>query len=285
MKGYIIYMRQVFKLIVFLSVFVLAMPVLNIKGFMQVKKVAIIDTGFDFKSKWRDAHRHGLVRPKLCKTGHKDFTGTGIQDTSGHGTQVASIIAKEARNARYCLVILKVWDEKTRDVASYLYEKAIRYANALNVDVINISGGGKVFSIQEYLAVKRALDRGIIIVAAAGNEGQEVNHIVHSVKINAKQYVEVTYINRKILSLTNKPVKAYFPACYDSRIISVVNIDSYMAEGDRITNYGRAFNSYASGDNITSLLPNEKYGRMSGTSMSAPKKVGEILRNWKKRGI
>jgi hypothetical protein len=54
--------------------------------------VAVIDTG-------------KAVDPKLkyCKYGHKDITGTGLEDNNGHGTNVASLIAREAKGANYCV--------------------------------------------------------------------------------------------------------------------------------------------------------------------------------------
>lgn len=251
-------------------------------------KVAVLDSGFDFKSTWQDAKSQGLVVPKLCKEGHKDFTNTNLNDNHGHGTHVAGIIAKYAGNADYCLVILKIYDPKTRSIEPEASTtKAMRYARAIGASIINYSGGGVGFNIGEYIEVKKNLDSGIVIVAAAGNEKEQNDYQIHSVKFSyfgknselAMYRYTITYINRKTLQITDKaPKNPYYPAAYDPRIISVMSYDKTKRHS--FSNYGAAYNSMSDGYDILSLMPDNMYGKLSGTSMAAPKKTGQIIENW-----
>lgn len=203
-------------------------------------KVAVIDTGFDFNSKWS-------IQPKLCATGHKDFTGTGLQDNHGHGTHIAGLIAKYAGEANYCLVIIKFFDPKEYKPDNVKHSTdAFNYAVDQEVDVINYSGGGTEYSEEEYNAVLKALNADITIVAAAGNE-------------------------RSDLTKTT-----YYPALYDSRIEVVGAID---ANADRIpaSNYGPQVDAYEQGKNVLSNLPNNSYGYMTGTSQATAIHTGKIV--------
>ena len=64
-------------------------------------KVAVIDTGLNFQDDRFNRH--------LCRSGHKDFTDSGLNDTNGHGSTVVSLIEKYARNANYCFLIYKFY--------------------------------------------------------------------------------------------------------------------------------------------------------------------------------
>ena len=153
-------------------------------------KIAVIDTGFDFKKS---------KSVKLCKSGHKDFTGTGIHDLNGHGTNVAGLIAKGNVNVDYCLVIVKGLGGIFPFASSIA---ALRYVKHLDVDMINLSYGGLSTSVEERRHIKDILGKGIKVVAAAGNEDIDLNKEC-----------------------------SYFPACYDKRIIVVGNYGTN-------TNYG-----------------------------------------------
>lgn len=242
-------------------------------------KIAVLDTGFDLKSDWEDASEFGLKKPVLCKKGHKDFTGTSIQDTHGHGTHVAGIIAKYAKK-KYCLVILKTHDSTS--LSQDETYRAINHAIKIGVDVISYSGGGSSFILKEYLAVKKALDAGILLVTAAGNDNERHDYQIHSVKImiksNKRHDYKIKYINRRTLAITSKRQKGYYPAAYDSRIISVKSYNNSERHG--FSNYGDAYGYQDNGENVLSLLPNNVYGKMSGTSMATPKKTAQIINNW-----
>ena len=230
-------------------------------AFSQTIKVGVIDTGFDFVSTWNN--KKGIVKPILCDKGHKDFVVpieniNYLVDNHGHGTHVAGLIAKHAKDADYCLIITKFYDPKaagqdyinsnnlTRTVS------AIRHLIKQDVDIINFSGGGLSRSEEECQAVKEALDKGILFVTAAGNEKS---------------------------NLTKK--KAYYPAMCDDRVVVVTNLSedgktlmpssNYSASGSIDT-----FNER--GSNQMSTLPGDIIGPMSGTSQAAAAMSGKLVK-------
>ncbi len=99
-----------------------------------------------------------------------------------HGTIVAGIAAAEGNNAagiagitwRAQIMPLKALDDKgegdTRNIV-----RAIDYAIANKADIINLSFVGTDYSNALAMAIKKAYDAGIIVVAAAGNEAGEGN--------------------------------------------------------------------------------------------------------------
>lgn len=260
-------------------------------------KVAVIDTGFDFQSNWKkynhmqqDGDGNLLVKPKLCNHGHKDFTGTGLEDNHGHGTHVAGIIGKYARGANYCLVIIKYHDKNAKVSGETNLKntvKALNYARKLGVDIINYSGGGKSFDIMEYLSVRKILNRGILLIAAAGNDSLTVDHHVLKVDIKFK-YVgknetvvhkfKPYFINKKTSEIsTDLPESMYYPAAYDPRIIAVESVDR-DGKYAKSSNKGAAFAFKELGVNVISLLPDNSIGRMTGTSQATPTRTGKIIK-------
>lgn len=206
-------------------------------------KVAVIDTGFDFNSKW-------TTQPKLCTTGHKDFTGTGIQDTHGHGTHIAGLIAKYAKDSDYCLIILKFWD-KSSNIGVQSTIDAFKWAVDLKVDYINYSAGGTEFNRQERDAVLNALNANITVVVAAGNEGKSYDK------------------------------QAYYPALYDSRIVVVGNVDT-NGKWHSSSNYGKQVDVVEMGVNVLSLGLNSTYAVLTGTSQATAIHTGKLLYKFKK---
>jgi len=119
--------------------------------------------------------------------------------------------------------------------------KAINYAVDHGANIINYSGGGPEFSEEEYLAIKRAEARGVLFVAAAGNEHQD----------------------------TDKVENYYYPSAYRlSNIISVAATDP----SNRLlssSNWGKKkVDVAAPGESIFSTLPGGRYGSMTGTSQA-----------------
>ncbi|MEG0090218.1 MAG: S8 family serine peptidase, partial [Oscillospiraceae bacterium] len=122
----------------------------------------------------------------------KNFLGGGNYpdnwgDTLGHGTLVAGLLAAKANNGKgvagltdhASILALRCFapkesgsmDSGSGDVSVIM--EALGYAISQNVDVINMSFGGSdaelLKPIEEQL--KKAADKGILLVAAAGNDG------------------------------------------------------------------------------------------------------------------
>jgi serine protease AprX len=149
--------------------------------------VAVIDSGI---TNWHD----DLYRNTNRISHFKDFTNetrvwsNGSYDDYGHGTHVAGIIAGTgydsggkhkgiAPGAK--IVGLKVMDRLGHGYMSDVIaaiDYAISVKGTYNIRVINLSVAAGVF--ESYwldpltLATKRAVDNGIVVVASAGNLGQ-----------------------------------------------------------------------------------------------------------------
>ena len=223
--------------------------------------VAVIDTGFDFQSNWKVLLKSypTLKMPRLCKFGHKDFTGTGLSDRNGHGTHIAGIIAQQAFNENYCIVVIKYFDPSQNYLSTDNLEqtrKSFELAINLKVKIINYSGGGEERSEAECLLIKKALDAGIVVVAAAGNEKNNINK------------------------------NPYYPAMCDSRVRAVANIDR---SGQVVPSSNFTDNSPKSrflykemGNQVLSIIPNNQIGFMTGTSQAAAVETGKVIVSMKK---
>lgn len=171
-----------------------------------------------------------------------------LDDNHGHGTHIAGIIGAEASNKKgisgispnVSLMVLKYFDPKVPNTDNLKNTiSAIRYAVKMGAHIINYSGGGTDYSQEEHDAVELADKKGILFVAAAGNE-----------RSNSDQH-------------------HYYPADYGLKnIISVTAIDP-TTEVLASSNYGTlTVDIAAPGQNILSCLPNNSYGLMTGTSQA-----------------
>lgn len=139
-------------------------------------KVAVIDTGFD------SAYNKKV---KLCPNGHKDFTGEGLYDTNGHGTNVVGLITTHA-TGNYCIVLIKAFSSIIPGTHT---TEALTYAYQIGADIINLSGGGKGVIESEKQIVLKLLKKNVILAFAAGNDKKNLDKDC-----------------------------SYYPACYDKEI-------------------------------------------------------------------
>lgn len=206
--------------------------------------VAVIDTGLDksvvdLYSEPNDS----WYEKGICKYGHKSFANS-LYDDNGHGTNISGLIHKYAEGADYCQVIITYYEPHSDYNAENMI-KAIEHAVNIKVDVINISGGGIEGIPEEKAAIKRALDAGIVVITAAGNEG--------------KSYDE----------------QGYYPALYYPEIIVV---GSKNRAGDRLpsSNYSnkKEIDYYENGFEEVGV-----YGRpLTGTSQATAIRTGKEIR-------
>jgi thermitase len=215
--------------------------------------VAVIDTGID--------SHHPDLKPNLWKAPLKssvygwDFVTKQANpiDTHGHGTHIAGIIGSIANPKtgtagvaqQVQIMPIRYYSESAPgnvNLANTI--KALHYAIDNGARIINYSGGGPEYSEAEFQAMKKAEERGVLIVAAAGNEGQN----------------------------TDLDQNRYYPAAYEHKglknIISVASID---VDGRLLSssNYGvKSVDIAAPGEGILSTIPNAKYGKLTGTSQA-----------------
>ena len=134
-------------------------------------KVAVIDTGVDFN------------HPDLFGWGPDGKVVGGYNfiredelplDTNGHGTQVAGIIAADGQAigvAPKAKILAYKVSEDGEGVSSELIIRAIEKAIEDGADIINISLGVNKTNAKIDRAVNIALEAGIFVVTAAGNDG------------------------------------------------------------------------------------------------------------------
>lgn len=135
--------------------------------------IAVIDSGI--------SPQHEDLNPQQIAPGFNFLNHTtNVIDRTGHGTQIAGIIAAGSNNhvgiagllSEVTLLPLKVFDEGASNVSVAI--RAIHDAVTIHgADVLNLSWGipGGVSSLALENAINFAYEQGVIIVAAAGNLG------------------------------------------------------------------------------------------------------------------
>lgn len=233
-------MKYLILAIVLLSSCSLAITVDSTRFFPVTRKtikIAVIDTGINLKN----------INVNICPNGLIDYTGTGIQDTHGHGQNIAHIIGSHLKGINYCLYIIKFTVSQKTD-RNYSVE-SFRKARDLKVDIINYSAGGDGPLEAEENVIKD-LDRlAIPVITAAGNDHTDLS-------------MRCTY----------------FPACYIEQNVVVVGSMTDKREVSSFSNYGPGIiNFYWYGEN-------QDYGgyEFSGTSQATAHVTGLLAKGWKK---
>ena len=130
--------------------------------------IAVLDTGIV---------SNRITDEYLCKGGHVDLTGKGIEDVNGHGTHVAGLIANRMNKEKQCILVVKWYhDEQTSSRVVLGTAIAIMYARSLNPIIINLSLGGESFITEERDEIKKALAANIRVVVASGNRSKNLDN-------------------------------------------------------------------------------------------------------------
>ncbi|WP_392531916.1 S8 family peptidase [Nostoc sp. C117] len=228
--------------------------------------VAVIDTGVDYN--------HEDLKNNIW-TNSKEIPGNGIDDdgngyvddnygwnfsdnnnntldNNGHGTHVSGTIAGENNNYGVTgiaydakIMPVKVLNESGSGSYSSI-AKGIHYAVDNGANVINLSLGGAYSNRTLESAINYASSKGVIVVMAAGNDGES---------------------------------SPDYPARYASKSgIAVGAVDKNNNIADFSDRSGTNQIAYvtAPGVKVYSSLPNNQYATYSGTSMAAPHVAGVV---------
>ncbi|NOX62903.1 MAG: S8 family serine peptidase [Chloroflexi bacterium] len=169
-----------------------------------------------------------------------------VDDWHGHGSHVAGIVAARMNNGRGIAGIAP----KTKVMAVGVFSppgfgtfadevEAILYATDMGASVINLSLGSTAYSLGEQRAVEYAVRHGVVVVAAAGNNGREIHH---------------------------------WPAAHEAAI--AVAATTATDQRASYSNMGDYIDVAAPGSSIWSLNRWGGYVANSGTSMAAPHVAG-----------
>ena len=207
--------------------------------------VAVIDSGVDA--------RHPQLRGKVVRgADFLDPSGDGATDCVGHGTAVASIIAAEARRGvqfrglapRARILPVRVSEqwmingrEVGRTVTAAEFARAIRWAVDRGADVLNLSVVLYEDDPAVRSAVRYALDRDVVVVAAVGNLHDNGN-----------------------------------PAPYPAAYPGVLGVGAIGPDGARapFSQVGSYVDVVAPGSDVLAAAPGGGHGRHSGTSYAVP---------------
>ncbi|MBR4674464.1 MAG: S8 family serine peptidase, partial [Victivallales bacterium] len=231
--------------------------------------VAVVDTGIDYThpdlkdNLWtnkgeipdngKDDDGNGIIDDYygICAKNAGTITGNPMDDDN-HGTHCAGTIGAVGNNGKGVTGVN--WEVKImglkglhpvpgQNASGYISDivSCIEYAIKHKANVISLSLGGPGFNAAYYDMLNRARSAGILVVAAAGNEGR------------------------------NNDDTPNYPSDYSlDNIIGVAAMDS-NGKPASFTNWSAtSIDVAAPGVNIYSTLPGGGYGNMSGTSMATP---------------
>ena len=221
--------------------------------------VAVVDTGVDYTH--QDLKDNIFSNTNEIPNDGIDNDGNGViddtggynagddntdpKDDNGHGTHVAGTIGAVGNNGKGVVGVnqqarilpvrfLDAEGAGTTDAAI----RALVYASRTGARVVNNSWGGDKYN---QLVMDVMADSDALFVCAAGNEAYD------------------------------NDLKAVYPANYDLDNVISVTAHDRSDEFPRFANRGeKTVDLAAPGVDITSTLPKNKYGLLSGTSMATP---------------
>ncbi|MCX7674679.1 MAG: S8 family serine peptidase [Bdellovibrionaceae bacterium] len=150
-------------------------------GINQEVRVAVIDSGVDINHPdLRDmiARENGQVLALNGITNSSDVADSGF-----HGTHVAGIIAAQANNnegisgtaGKFVKLLPVRASNDGASIALSAVTNGIRWAADRGAKVINLSLGGEQRRIEWLDAIRYAGEKGVLVVAAAGNDGRQIS--------------------------------------------------------------------------------------------------------------
>jgi subtilisin len=218
--------------------------------------VAVLDSGV-FKD-------HLDLDVKLCKDTTKRGVRNGCADKNGHGTHVSGTVAanggEDEKGIFGVAPDANLWMIKVCNSSCWTDDMAtgIRYAADQGAHIISMSIGGNSQSTLVKNAVDYAITNGVLVIAAAGNDGPNNGSIDYP-----GAYV-------KIIAVGAIDSKKDVPN-WSSR--GIIGSQENVIE-EREVEFG------APGVSVLSTWKNGGYGTLSGTSMATPHIAGLAAKLW-----
>lgn len=214
--------------------------------------VGIVDTGIDYTHPDLAANVWSLANNDAVH-GYNAITDTlDPMDDASHGTHVSGTIG--ARGGNGVGVVGVNWNVKLmgckflgKDGSGSLSDaiKAIDWCVDHGAQVLNNSWGGGGYSEALKESIQRAGERGVLFIAAAGNESND------------------------------NDAEASYPASYDLPNVIAVGASTNLETIASFSNYGATqVHLMAPGEDIVSTIPGGGYESYSGTSMATPHVTG-----------
>ncbi|MFS0779798.1 S8 family peptidase [Neobacillus sp. 3P2-tot-E-2] len=210
--------------------------------------VAILDTGCDITHPDLSERIIGGCNFTDDDNGNPDL----YTDYNGHGTHVAGTIAAAQNNngvigvaPEASLLILKVLNKNGSGQYDWII-KGINYAVEQKVAIISMSLGGSEDVPELHQAIQNAITNQILVVCAAGNEGDG--------QVSSDEFS--------------------YPGSYNEVIsVGAINLKRRSSE---FSNSNNEVDLVAPGEEILSTYINGQYARLSGTSMATPHISGAL---------
>jgi parallel beta-helix repeat protein len=206
--------------------------------------VAIVDTGINYN--------HPDLAASYVPLGYDWVTpDSNPMDDHGHGTHCAGIVAAKINNGvgMAGLAQVRIMTEKVLNSAGWGYDswvaEGIYHATDAGARIISMSLGGSEDSSAIHDAIKYAYNHGVLLVAAAGNEGNDLEN---------------------------------YPAAYEGVVaVTATDPSDYLAW---FSSYGSWVELSAPGVGIYSTVLGNSYASWSGTSMACPHVSGVAALVW-----
>ncbi len=201
--------------------------------------IAVIDSGCDF---------HEDIVSNIAGGYNYIRKSDDYKDNIGHGTHVSGVIAACQNNIgisgiapKAKIYALKCFDVGAKTTVLMLSQAIYDAVDKYNCKIINMSLGLSSDKQTLYNAIKYAYDKGVIIIAAVGNDGDSTN---------------------------------YYPASYDEVIgVGSVGLDKLQSYFSQTND---SVDVVAPGEKVKSLLNEDEYVELEGTSQATAYVTGVI---------
>jgi subtilisin len=186
-----------------------------------------------------------------------------------HGTHVAGIVGGRGPTSGFrgvapgvALRSYRVFPDKGGGASNFDIAKAIDAAVADHCDIINMSLGGGPKDDLTHAAINRALDAGVVVVVAAGNDNRQPVAFPAAFS----ECVAVSAMGR----VGSFPKEAVGTGDIEAPKGNPSTKDFVAG----FSNFGSEIDTTGAGVEIVSTLPGTGHGSMSGTSMACPAVAG-----------